>query len=56
MEEQSDEALMLAYGNGNMQAFVVLYSRHKDSLHRFVRRQCRDPDIVSANEKPPFTL
>jgi len=46
MEEQSDEALMLEYGNGNIEAFVVLYSRHKDSLHRFVHRQCRDPDIA----------
>jgi len=50
MEELSDEALMLEYAKGNgrtkTRAFEVLYRRHKDSLYRFVRRQCRDPDIT----------
>jgi len=50
MEELSDEALMLEYAKGKgrtkTKAFEVLYRRHKDSLYRFVRRQCRDPDIT----------
>lgn len=34
----SDEALMLRYGEGDRDAFEVLYRRHRASLHRFVRR------------------
>ena len=50
MDERTDEALMLEYAKGKgktkAKAFEVLYRRHKDSLYRFVRRQCRDPDIT----------
>jgi len=31
----SDENLMLAYAGGDVQAFDVLYARHKDRLYRF---------------------
>jgi RNA polymerase sigma-70 factor (ECF subfamily) len=44
MDDQSDEALMLRYGEGDAEAFEVLYHRHKDAVYRFVRRQCRDPE------------
>jgi RNA polymerase sigma-70 factor (ECF subfamily) len=50
MEDRSDEALMLEYAKGKgknkTKAFEVLYRPHKDSLYRFVRRQCREPDIT----------
>jgi RNA polymerase sigma factor (sigma-70 family) len=46
MEDPSDEALMLRYGEGDADAFEVLYHRHKDAVYRFVRRQCRDPENV----------
>jgi RNA polymerase sigma-70 factor (ECF subfamily) len=46
MEDLSDEDLMLQYGAGDAEAFEILYRRHKDALYRFVRRQCRDPDIA----------
>lgn len=35
----SDEALMLGYAQGNVKAFEMLYSRHKNSLLRFFLRQ-----------------
>jgi len=41
--KQSDEALMLAYRDGDASAFAELYSRHRGGLYRFLRRQCRDP-------------
>lgn len=37
---ESDEDLMLSYSQGNIHAFETLYSRHKDSLYRFLLRQC----------------
>jgi RNA polymerase sigma-70 factor (ECF subfamily) len=36
----SDEALMLAYRDGDAGAFETLYSRHRGGLYRFVLRQC----------------
>lgn len=35
----SDEALMIAYAKGNVQAFEQLYGRHKDPLLRYFIRQ-----------------
>ncbi len=35
----SDEALMAAYAQGNVQAFEKLYGRHKDPLLRYFLRQ-----------------
>jgi RNA polymerase sigma factor (sigma-70 family) len=38
MEAAPDEALMLAYKEGNAGAFETLYSRHRARLYRFVLR------------------
>ena len=38
--EESDEALMLRYRNGEVRAFEQLYGRHKGPLFRFMLRQC----------------
>jgi RNA polymerase sigma-70 factor (ECF subfamily) len=40
--ETSDEALMLAYGAGDVAAFEQLYARHRGRLYRFLLRQLRD--------------
>jgi RNA polymerase sigma factor (sigma-70 family) len=40
--EGSDEALMLAYGAGDVAAFEALYARHRVRLYRFLLRQLRD--------------
>lgn len=40
--EGSDEALMLAYGAGDVAAFETLYGRHRVRLYRFLLRQLRD--------------
>jgi RNA polymerase sigma-70 factor, ECF subfamily len=45
-EDLSDESLMLQYGEGDADAFEMLYGRHKDALYRFVRRQCSDREIA----------
>lgn len=36
----TDETLMIAYCNGNADAFAELYARHRAALYRFIRRQC----------------
>jgi len=36
-----NEELMLAYAEGNANAFDMLYRRHKNSTFRFIKRQCR---------------
>ena len=41
-EPASDEALMLAYRDGNAGAFDELYRRHKGPVYRYLVRQCRD--------------
>ncbi len=38
-QEESDEALMLAYAKGNASAFEQLYQRHKVIVFRFFTRQ-----------------
>jgi len=35
-----DETLMIAYSNGDADAFAELYARHRGALYRFMRRQC----------------
>jgi len=35
-----DETLMIAYCNGDADAFAELYARHRGALYRFIRRQC----------------
>jgi RNA polymerase sigma-70 factor (ECF subfamily) len=42
MRERSDEALMAAYADGDMNAFEQLYQRHRGPLYRYIRRQVRD--------------
>src|SRR5690606_1014487 len=44
--EPSDEALMLAYGGGDVAAFEALYGRHRLRLYRFLLRQLRDPALA----------
>jgi RNA polymerase sigma-70 factor (ECF subfamily) len=36
----SDEALMIAYRDGDVAAFQALYARHRGGLYRFLLRQC----------------
>jgi RNA polymerase sigma-70 factor (ECF subfamily) len=36
----SDETLMIAYSDGDADAFAELYARHRSALYRFIRRQC----------------
>lgn len=38
--QQSDEELMLAYGNGDPKAFEIIYRRHSGGLFRYLLRQC----------------
>lgn len=38
--QQSDEELMLAYGNGDLKAFEIIYRRHSGGLFRYLMRQC----------------
>jgi RNA polymerase sigma-70 factor, ECF subfamily len=38
-DQLSDEALMLAYRDGDAGAFDALYARHRSGLYRFIRRQ-----------------
>jgi RNA polymerase sigma-70 factor (ECF subfamily) len=37
---KSDESLMLAYQRGDVQAFEVLYGRHKQGVFAFIYRSC----------------
>ncbi|MEP7329800.1 MAG: RNA polymerase sigma factor [Betaproteobacteria bacterium] len=38
--DDSDEALMLAYGAGRAAAFDTLYARHKGGVYRYMLRHC----------------
>lgn len=38
--KKSDEELMLAYGNGDVGAFEIIYERHRGALYRYLLRQC----------------
>lgn len=42
----SDDALMLAWSQGDVAAFEALYGRHRERLHRFLLRQLRDPGLA----------
>jgi RNA polymerase sigma factor (sigma-70 family) len=46
MEEAPDEALMLAYRDGDAGAFETLYSRHRTRLYRFVLRSLKDRAVA----------
>jgi len=39
-----DSALMLRYGDGDVQAFEILYRRHKDAIYRYLLRLCGHRD------------
>jgi RNA polymerase sigma-70 factor (ECF subfamily) len=43
---QSDEALMLSYGGGDLLAFEELYRRHSHGLYRFIAWRCPRRDWV----------
>jgi RNA polymerase sigma-70 factor (ECF subfamily) len=45
-ETIADEALMLAYRNGDRLAFERLYQRHKGSLYRYFMRQVSDDALA----------
>lgn len=40
--EITDEALMAAYGQGDVRAFETLYARHRSTLYRFIMRSVRN--------------
>jgi RNA polymerase sigma-70 factor (ECF subfamily) len=44
--QASDEALMLAWVDGNGSAFEALYGRHRQRLYRFLLRQLREPALA----------
>ena len=46
MEAAPDEALMLAYKEGNAGAFETLYSRHRTRLYRFVLRAVKTRGVA----------
>ncbi len=48
MSDSSDEALMQRYGQGDADAFTVLYERYRGPLYRYFLRQLGDP--VQAND------
>jgi len=45
-ESTADEALMLAYKNGQLLAFETLYHRHKAAVYRFILRHGMDKPIA----------
>ena len=48
MRERTDEALMKAYADGNMEAFRLLYERYRGPLYRYVLR--RVGNAATAND------
>jgi RNA polymerase sigma-70 factor (ECF subfamily) len=44
--DDSDEALMLAYRDGDAGAFDVLYARHRGGTYRYLLRQCRNAALA----------
>lgn len=42
MSDSSDEALMQRYGQGDADAFTVLYERYRGPLYRYFLRQLGD--------------
>ena len=45
-DTRSDEQLMLAYKNGEVVAFEVLYRRYRQPLFRYLRHQCGNAAIA----------
>lgn len=48
VNEVSDEALMLSYAKGDVQAFESLYARYRESLYRYFLRHVSD--ATTAND------
>lgn len=48
MRERTDEQLMAAYAGGDMQAFELLYERHRGPLYRYLLRLVND--AATAND------
>jgi RNA polymerase sigma-70 factor (ECF subfamily) len=44
--ESSDEALMLAYGRGDVDAFETLYGKHRGGLFRYLLRNLRQQALA----------
>ncbi len=44
--EPTDEALMLAYGRGDVGAFQTLYARHRGGLFRYLQRHLRQSALA----------
>jgi len=44
--DDSDEALMLAYGAGRAAAFDLLYARHKGGVYRYLLRHCGNAGVA----------
>ena len=44
--ERSDEALMLAYRDGDARAFELLYQRHRSRLYRWLTQQCGSAGVA----------
>ncbi|MDQ2694584.1 MAG: RNA polymerase sigma factor [Pseudomonadota bacterium] len=44
--DDTDEALMLRYRDGDASAFEALYARHKGPLYRYLLRQCGNQAIA----------
>ena len=42
-----DAALMLRYRHGDVQAFEILYARHKGSLYRYLLRTCKNKEAAN---------
>jgi RNA polymerase sigma factor (sigma-70 family) len=47
MGETSDEALMLAYANGDATAFATLYDRHERPVYRFLLRSAGSAELAA---------
>jgi RNA polymerase sigma-70 factor (ECF subfamily) len=45
-DPDSDEALMLAYAAGSLQAFDRLYARHRQPLFRYLMRHTRQRELA----------
>jgi RNA polymerase sigma-70 factor, ECF subfamily len=45
--DDDDAQLMLAYAQGDMRAFEMLYARHRSALYRYLTRQARDGEVAN---------